>query len=176
MQTLSQVRLEGRLKRTGEEVLALRELVNGYAQPGTVMWIGVRPERRAPLLPLSSVLITETGIEGDHRVKAGKRAVSLIQWEHFSVISALANKEDVTPEVLRRNFVVSGINLLGLRNRTFRIGEAVLRGTGICAPCSRMEENLGPGGYAAVRGHGGITADIISPGTVSLQDLVEPIA
>jgi len=158
-----------------ENIVALSELVNGYAQPGTVMWIGVRPERRAPLLPLSSVLINETGIEGDHRVKAGKRAVSLIQWEHFPVIASLANKEDVTPEELRRNFVVSGINLLGLRNRTFRIGGAVLRGTGICAPCSRMEENLGPGGYAAVRGHGGITADIISPGEVSLQDQVEPV-
>ncbi|MCE7999740.1 MAG: hypothetical protein HEP70_12845 [Rhodobiaceae bacterium] len=157
-------------------ILALRELVNGYAKPGTVMWIGVRPERRAPVLPLSTVLVAETGIEGDHRVKAGKRAVSLIQWEHLSVIAALANKEAVAPEDLRRNFVVSGINLLGLRNRTFRIGEAVLKGTGICAPCSRMEENLGTGGYAAVRGHGGITADIISPGTVSLQDRVEPIA
>lgn len=155
--------------------MALSELVNGYARLGTVMWIGVRPERRAPLLPLSSVLITETGVEGDHRVKAGKRAVSLIQWEHFPVIASLADKEDVTPEALRRNFVVSGINLLGLRNRSFRIGEAILRGTGICAPCSRMEENLGPGGYAAVRGHGGITADIISPGRVSLQDQVEPL-
>ena len=155
--------------------MALSELVNGYAQPGTVMLIGVSPERRATHLPLSSVLINETCIEGDHRVKAGKRAVSLIQWEHFPVIASLANKEDVTPEELRRNFVVSGINLLGLRNRTFRIGGAVLRGTGICAPCSRMEENLGPGGYAAVRGHGGITADIISSGEVSLQNQVEPI-
>ena len=78
--TRAQNKLEGRLNRTGEEVLALRELVNGYAQPGTVMWIGVRPERRAPLLSLSSVAIAGTGIEGDHRVKAGKRAVSLIQW------------------------------------------------------------------------------------------------
>lgn len=76
--------------------MALRELVNGYAQPGTVMWIGVRPERRAPLLSLSSVAIAGTGIEGDHRVKAGKRAVSLIQWEHLLVIAALANKEEVS--------------------------------------------------------------------------------
>jgi|TARA_R110002096_G_scaffold137276_2_gene290550 MOSC domain-containing protein YiiM len=91
------------------------------------------------------------------------------------VIAALANKEEVSPEALRRNFVVSGINLFGLRNRTFRIGEAVLRGTGICAPCSRMEENLGPGGYAAVRGHGGITADIVTAGQVSIDDQVIPL-
>jgi len=139
------------------------------------MWIGVRPERRAPPLPLSSVLITETGIEGDHRVKAGKRAVSLIQWEHLPVIAALAQKQEVSPEALRRNFVVSGINLLGLRNRAFRIGGAVLKGTGVCAPCSRMEENLGPGGYAAVRGHGGITADIVTAGQVRNDDQVTPL-
>jgi MOSC domain-containing protein YiiM len=154
--------------------MALRDLVDGYAAPGQVRWIGVRPERRAPLLSLPSVTILETGIEGDHRIKAGKRAVSLIQREHLSVIAALAHKDAVLPEELRRNFVVSGINLLGLRKRRFRIGDALLEGTGICAPCSRMEENLGKGGYAAVRGHGGITADIISPGRVSLLDPFEP--
>ncbi len=138
------------------------------------MWIGVRPERRAPLVSLPAVMINETGIEGDHRVKAGKRAVSLIQWEHLPVIANLSGRQEVTPDLLRRNFAVKGINLLGLRNRTFRIGEAVLKGTGICAPCSRMEENLGAGGYAAVRGHGGITADIVSPGRVTLLDQVEP--
>lgn len=138
------------------------------------MWIGVRPERRAPLVRPPAVMINETGIEGDHRIKAGKRAVSLIQWEHLSVIASLSGLPEVAPDALRRNFVVKGINILGLRNRTFRIGGAVLKGTGICAPCSRMEENLGTGGYAAVRGHGGITADIVAPGRVSLHDRVEP--
>ncbi len=156
-------------------MMALRELVNGYAVPGKVQWIGVRPERRAPVLALTSVLVGETGIEGDHRIKAGKRAVSLIQWEHLPVIASLANLPEVSPGALRRNFVVSGINLLGLRNRSFRIGSAVLTGTGLCAPCSRMEENLGKGGYAAVRGHGGITADIVSPGRVALEDQVIPL-
>lgn len=57
----------------------------------------------------------------------------------------------------------------------FRIGGAILRGTGICAPCSRMEETLGPGGYNAVRGHGGITAEVVQPGTISIGDAVQPI-
>ncbi len=155
--------------------MALNDLVNGYAQPGEVVWIGVRPERRASLITPPAVMINETGIEGDHRMNAGKRAVSLVQWEHLPVIASLAGRQEVEPEALRRNFVIKGINILGLRNRTFLIGEAVLKGTGICAPCSRMEENLGAGGYAAVRGHGGITADIVSPGRVSLHDGVEPV-
>jgi MOSC domain-containing protein YiiM len=57
-----------------------------------------------------------------------------------------------------------------LRNGTFRIGSAVLRGTGLCAPCSRMEQILGPGGYNAMRGHGGITAEVVEPGIVALAD------
>ena len=100
----------------------------------------------------------------------------MIQWEHLSVIAALVGEDDVDPALLRRNIAVSGINLLGLRNVHFRIGGAVLRGTGVCAPCSRMEETLGRGGYSAVRGHGGITAEVIRPGPIGLGDLVVPSA
>jgi MOSC domain-containing protein YiiM len=71
---------------------------------------------------------------------------------------------------------VSGINLLSLKGLRFRIGEAVLEGTGPCDPCSRMEENLGPGGFQAMRGHGGLTARVIEAGTVCVGDRVEALA
>jgi MOSC domain-containing protein YiiM len=74
--------------------------------------------------------------------------------------------------LLRRNIVVSGINLQALKEQQFKIGEAVLFGTGNCPPCSRMEENLGPGGYCAMRGHGGITAYVLQPGKICLGDSV----
>ena len=40
-------------------------------------------------------------------------------------------------------------------------------------PCSLMEENLGPGGYNTMRGHGGITAAVVQEGEVKFGDSVE---
>ncbi len=102
----------------------------------------------------------------------GKRQVTLIQAEHLPVIAALAGLDEVTPELLRRNIVVSGVSLLALKDARFQIGEVVLEGTGECHPCSRMEENLGEGGYNAVRGHGGLTARVIVGGVIREGDSV----
>ena len=151
----------------------LSQLIARIAQPGSVDWLGLRPERRAEVTPVSEVLITEAGLEGDHG-RPGKRAVTLFQIEHLAVIGAFLGRGPVDPALLRRNIGVSGINLVGLRGREVRLGEAVLRITGPCAPCSRMEEAFGSGGYAAVRGHGGMTADVISGGVIRLGDLVVP--
>ena len=68
--------------------------------------------------------------------------------------------------------MVRGINLLTLKGKTFRIGAALLQYTGECHPCSRMEENLGSGGYNAMRGHGGITAKILESGVIKTGDEV----
>ena len=80
--------------------------------------------------------------------------------------------EQLSPSLFRRNIVVKGINLLALKDKEFHIGDAVLRMTGSCHPCSRMEKALGAGGYNAMRGHGGITATIIKSGTIRLGDKV----
>ena len=104
----------------------------------------------------------------------GKRQVTLIQAEHLPVIAALAGLETVAPEHLRRNVVVSGLALLALKDRRFRIGDVLLEGTGECHPCSRMEEAFGPGGYNAVRGHGGITARVLEGGLIEVGGLLVP--
>lgn len=152
----------------------LKTLIAGYAQPGIVAWIGLRPQRRSEMIPVPEVILTESGLEGDH-ARPGKRAVTLIQAEHLAVIGAMSGREAVVPEVLRRNLVVSGINLSALKGRQVRVGRAVLSFDVICAPCSRMEEALGKGGYSAVRGHGGWCASVVMPGSIRVGDAVVPI-
>jgi len=155
--------------------MSLFDLMKNFRQPGEVRWIGVRPARLAPVEPRNEVRIDlDNGIEGDRfRGKAGAiRQVTLIQAEHLEVVAGLLDKGAIDPALVRRNIVVSGINLLALRSQEFQIGEAVLVGTGNCAPCSRMEEVLGTGGYNAMRGHGGITAAVIHPGLVRVGDSV----
>ena len=100
------------------------------------------------------------------------RQVTLIQHEHLAVIAQLARVPPVDPVGLRRNLVVSGINLLALKNLRLRVGGALLEIVGPCHPCSRMEEAIGPGGYAAMRGHGGMTARIVQEGAIAVGDSV----
>ncbi|MFT6936056.1 MAG: MOSC domain-containing protein YiiM [Saprospiraceae bacterium] len=141
-------------------------------QFGEVVWIGIRPERRADMTVLKSVKADkETALEGDRYGSNGKRQVTLIQFEHLLAVTAIL-KKPVRPELIRRNIVVKGINLLALKDKQFKIGDTILETTGLCHPCSRMEENLGEGGYNVMRGHGGITARIIQSGEIKMGDSV----
>lgn len=180
------------------------ELRATFPRPGRVEWIGLREARRAPVRSVPEAEAHPlVGLIGDHgktlpaRVRAltgepgevappapptqtipggpGKRQVTLLQAEHLPVVAALAGVGEATPEMLRRNLLVSGIPLLALKEARIQIGEVVLEGTGECHPCSRMEEELGVGGYNAVRGHGGITARVLRGGVIRVGDEVRPV-
>ncbi len=151
------------------------KLLETLPQEGTVTWIGVRPARRAAVQPLTEAeAVDGRGLAGDHyRGNPGSnRHVTLIQAEHLAAVASFLHRPDLDPAVVRRNIVVRGLNLLALKDKQFYIGEALLEMTGQCHPCSLMEEVLGPGGYNAMRGHGGITARIVSGGKIRLGDRV----
>lgn len=150
----------------------LDKLLNTLPQAGAVEWIGVRPARRENLVEMHSVkAVAGAGLEGDrYSGSSGKRGVTLVQQEHLSAIASMLHIDEVHPQQLRRNIVVSGVNLLALKDKQFDIGSARLEYTGLCHPCSRMEETFGEGGYNAVRGHGGITARVIKTGEIRKGD------
>jgi MOSC domain-containing protein YiiM len=156
----------------------LQQLTNTFPHTGRVEWIGIAEQRLGDLQPKQIVTVQPgTGIDGEHHANSGTshRQVTLIQQEHLAVVAALLKRDGVDPALLRRNVVVSGVNLLALKRGKFRIGDVLLEGTGPCAPCSRMEENLGPGGYNAMRGHGGITAAVVEGGELRVGDALTAI-
>ena len=117
----------------------------------------------------------EKGLEGDHyKGSSRKRQVTLIQAEHLQTVASILKKDKIDPLLTRRNIVVSGINLIALKNMKFQIGnDVILEMTGACHPCSQMETNFGEGGYNAMRGHGGITAMVIQGGEVKIGDSIQ---
>lgn len=157
----------------------LKELMNHFAQAGEVIWMGVRPASRQPVTPINETFARiGTGLDGD-RYRGNpdsKRQVTLIQAEHLAAIGSYLGRGIINPVLLRRNIVVTGINLLALKDHTIQIGEAVIQITGLCHPCSRMEEVLGEGGYNAMRGHGGVTAKVLHEGTIKVGDTVKVLS
>jgi MOSC domain-containing protein YiiM len=154
--------------------MTLNELQSVYSKPGRVESLLIRPMRLGPVQTLQEVTaVKDVGLEGDHyQHHGGSRQVTLIQAEHLEVLANLLALRKILPEFTRRNIVVRDINLLALKGKRFHIGNATLEYSGECHPCSRMEKNLGPGAYNAMRGHGGITAKVINSGTIKLGDFV----
>ena len=114
------------------------------------------------------------GLCGD---KAGQkqrsnRQITIIQHEYLPVIASLLQKENVNASQLRRNLVISGLNLSILRGKKIQIGGAILEITGNCAPCNKMEHALGSGGFNAMRNHGGVCAKAETGGLIRVGDEV----
>ena len=158
----------------------LGKLMATLPRTGRVEWIGLRPARGQSMHEVADAeAMAGKGLVGDRYAGgSGKRGITLIQAEHLPVIAALTRR-DLQPVWLRRNLVVSGVNLLAARGlfddvvMQVHIGESVvLEATGDCAPCSRMEYVLGPGGYNAMRGHGGLTARVVTGGVLRPGDAV----
>lgn len=154
---------------------------------GRIEQIVVRSAARAPARDVDATrALAGIGLADDRfglrgEVELSTRQVTLIQHEHLPVIAQLARVPAVDALGLRRNLVVSGLNLVALKNRRLRVfaaepPHALLEIVGPCHPCSRMEETIGPGGYLAMRGHGGMTARVIESGWIRLgaRVAVEP--
>lgn len=147
-------------------------------QEGVLEKILVRPDKVSDMVEASAAEVRPgDGLIGDRfkgRVNS-KRQITLFQAEHLDVLSSLLHCESIDPRVLRRNLIVRGISLNALKGRKFRVGDMVLEGTELCHPCSKMELRLGPGGYNAMRGIGGLCARVVSGGVIRRGDIVKAL-
>ena len=135
----------------------------------------------------SAKLITGIGIEGD-RYAMGIGAYSATEpakVRHISLISLsgieTANdwlKAGDEPAVdageTRRNIALEGITAAELNNlvgKRFQLGNIQMLGTELCTPCERPAQLLSrPSFMDAFEGRGGIRAEVLSSGILSIGD------
>lgn len=154
---------------------SINKLKTHFPYGGKIDWIGLRKKSSKEIIKVHSAeLLINHGIAGDKSaLKPGsKRQVTLIQAEYFPVMESFLHK-NILPEQLRRNIVVSGINLSVLLKHKLIINEVVLEITGNCAPCKKMEESLGEGAFNMMRNHGGINAIVRKGGVINIGDEVK---
>ena len=169
-------------------MVELRELTRQFPQAGRVEAIYLRPRRGAPAIWVPTALaLVDRGLDGDRgavrlptQPRGSKRQVTLLQAEHLPLIAAWTGHAAIDPAGLRRNLVISGLNLVAARSPfvdqplRVRLGaEVVLEISGPCDPCSKMEATFGPGAYNAMRGHGGMTARVLHGGALAVGDAVQ---
>ena len=144
--------------------------------PGKLEWIGLRTERSGEIQVVElTQAIVGLGLDGDHRclkTPGSARQVTIISREYIHQIAQQLGIDFIDPALLRRNLVISGMNLNLLRFQRLQIGEVILETSALCDPCSRMDENLGKGAAAAMFGYGGLCAKVIKGGRIEVGDAV----
>lgn len=112
------------------------------------------------------------GIPEDYRSGQNpRRQLTLIEEEALEEVARLLGRP-VPEGGSRRQVVVRGIDLNKMIGHRIRLGEIVLSVERYCAPCERMNQELGPGGRDALRWKAGVTARVVSGGTLRVGDPV----
>lgn len=109
-----------------------------------------------------------------------KGQVTFLSSEVFEKLCAHFGIKDKPAGVLRRNVIVSGVDLLSLIGQEFEIQGVRFRGTQHCAPCNWMNTAFAPGAEEFLKDNAGLRAQILTDGTVAVGDarlsiLSEPI-
>jgi MOSC domain-containing protein YiiM len=99
------------------------------------------------------------------------RAVTLIAAE---AVEALESEHGISLEAAatRRNVVTRGIDVNDLVGKRFRIGDVECEGVELCEPCEHLQSLTKPGIIKGLVHRGGLNADILSDGDISVGDPV----
>jgi MOSC domain-containing protein YiiM len=113
------------------------------------------------------------GIRGDRFYDYRDNYKGQITFFSFEVFERLAQHFGMTNKsagAVRRNVVVSGIELNDLIGEEFSIQGVRLRGTAHCKPCYWMDQAIAPGAEEFLQGNGGLRAQILSDGVIAVGD------
>jgi MOSC domain-containing protein YiiM len=115
-----------------------------------------------------------TGVGHQGEIKPDQ-AITLIELE---AIEAAAQDYSLSFAHLdtRRNLLTSAVPLNHLVGREFQVGEVVLRGVELCEPCGHLERQTCAGIKKALLHRGGLRAQIVRGGSLSVGAAIRPVA
>jgi MOSC domain-containing protein YiiM len=142
---------------------------------GRVEGIYVTPEHGELPQQVESVrALAGRGLEGNRyffdEAPAG-RALTLIAAE---AVEAMEREHGISlePRESRRNVVTRGIDVNELVGKRFRVGDVECEGVELCEPCADLQAMTKPGVIKGLAHRGGLNADILSTGEISVGDAV----
>ena len=129
-----------------------------------------RPPDDYPLVEVREIeCVAGHGIRGDrfYDYKDNyKGQITFFSQEVFDALSAAFPDVQKTPGVLRRNVIVSGLNLNSLIGEEFELQGVRFLGTAHCRPCYWLDQAFAPGAEAWLKGNGGLRAQSLTSGTL----------
>jgi MOSC domain-containing protein YiiM len=135
-----------------------------------VVEINIGPDEAGPLSCVASVAaVAGKGLVGDRQYhEDGARpgdALTLVEAEAL---------EDVrlTGAEARRQVVVRGVRLNDLIGQRFKVGDVECLGVRLCEPCLHLQQMTRPGIIKDMIHRGGLNADILTDGKISVGDPV----
>ncbi len=132
----------------------------------TVIGLQIAPATRLAMRRVEAVTVhTGSGIQGDRYAASRHRHVSL---QSTSMLEAAAAKlgAAIDPLLTRRNITVAGPLLPTQPGSRFVTGDVELEVVRRAAPCRLLDDAIGPGAAAAMRGHGGVICRVVKGGGI----------
>ena len=133
---------------------------------------GMAPGEHPTLTVPEIRCIPGRGIEGDRffDFKAGyKGQITFFSQEVYADLCAQLQIHDKSPAALRRNILCAGIDLNTLIGQEFEVQGVAFRGREECRPCDWMNQAFGGGAEQAMRGRGGLRAEILREGVLRVS-------
>ncbi len=141
---------------------------------GRIEAIHLAPESGEETEPAESVeAVAGEGVRGDRHFGRDKADLTLIETE---ALDAAADEGiELDDGEHRRNLTTSDAALNHLVGERFRVGEVVCEGTALCEPCGHLESLTEEGAVSALVHRGGLEADVIESGEISVGDEIAPL-
>lgn len=126
------------------------------------------------VVPCESITCTAgKGIVGDRYYGFKDDYKGQITFFSDEVATAMQEKfgiDELDRSTMRRNVLVSGVDLNTLIGKRFRIGDVVFVGSEECTPCFWMNEAVSDGAHDWLKGKGGLRCRIETSGTLETGD------